>query len=178
MSTAHNIPVAFDRLWKNGFAKVRDPGASGTFGWTSNGLPYSLVETATAESRALPSPVSLGVGSMFRVIFITDGGNLTITGSDQTIVLTNAGEVVDFVVSATDNAGTKVWRVVGDSRVAYTEVSAATTGLGGAALPADTATTTPIDATPTDTDLAAAFLELTAALFAAGVISTDFTQAT
>lgn len=171
---AHQLPITIDRALRTGFFKVRDPGSAGTIGYSNKGYAICEVVTAGAETRTLPTVSGYPVGHKLTVIFKTDGGDLTISGSDQTVVLANAGEVVEFVV--VDNNGTKAWRVAYDSRVAFSNL--------GATLPADTATTTEISALGTAYSeaevqtLVDAFLELTAALTAAGVIDTDFTQAT
>lgn len=166
--SAHTLPIDLYRALATHLG-VNDPGASGTIAWTNKGYAICPVVTAGTESRVLPGASSYPVGTRLLVIFKTDGGNLTITGSDQTIVLTDEGHCVEFVV--VDNDGTRAWRVAADSRVAYAN-------LGAVSLPADTATTTEIPATPDAADAITAFLELTAALTAAGVISDDFTQAT
>lgn len=118
--SAHNFPINLDRAFRVGFFDVKDPGDSGTISWHNKGMAIVKVVTAGAESRALPAAGGYGVGTRCMVIFDTDGGDLTITGSDQTIVLADAGDMVEFVVARTKSGSTvsHVWRVASDSRQA------------------------------------------------------------
>ena len=127
--SAHRLNKDWREMLATGFAAVKDPGASGTITYDHKGFGICSVVTAGAESRALPVVTAHPVGTLLAVLLKTDGGNLTVTGSDQTIVLTNAGEAVLFVLS--DNDGTKAWRVAGDSRLSYATLAAGTsTGTG------------------------------------------------
>lgn len=112
---AHSINKQLDENFVNGLNRVDDPGASGTIEFdTPMGYAVCLVTTAAAESRALQSAARFGVGQLFAVILSTDGGDLTITGAEASVVLSDAGDVALFVVS--DNAGTKAWRIVGTTK--------------------------------------------------------------
>lgn len=115
MATAHSLPLAIDRALRNSFFQVDDPGASGTFFLNNKGLGIAQVVTAAAESRVLPAASGFAVGTRLMVVFKKDGGDLTITGAESSVVLKNAAEVVEFVL--VDNNGTKAWRQVSDSRI-------------------------------------------------------------
>jgi len=97
-----------------GFFDVKDPGASGTISWVLSDYVICQVVTAAAESRALEAATSYAVGTKCVVIFKTDGGDLTITGADVSVVLQNAGDIVEFVV--TTSGSTHAWRIASDSR--------------------------------------------------------------
>lgn len=119
-SLNYDIKQALDAA----FMAVRDPGNGGTVTYDLKGLAICRVSTSGAETRVLPTAAAHSVGEKLTVIFTSDGGDLTITGSDQSIVLEDAGDTVEFTLS--DAAGSKVWRVTSDSRVGFT-------GLGGGA---------------------------------------------
>jgi len=114
MASAKTLPLARERALREGFFNVADPGASGTLDFILSDLAIFLVVTEAAESRALPASGAHPVNSRIVVVFKTDGGDLTITGADQSVVLRDAGDIVEFVV--TDVNGTLGWRVVADSR--------------------------------------------------------------
>lgn len=114
--TAHSFGITLDRALRVGFLQVADPGASGTIGWDNKGKAICIVSTAAAESRALPAASSKAPGTELLVIFQTDGGDLTLTGAQASVVLANAGDMVRFVVSKTA-AGTNVWRVLNNSAI-------------------------------------------------------------
>lgn len=99
-----------DTMLRNGFATVRDPGASGTLAFANKGLAIFEIVSAGAESRALESATNYAVGTRVLVVGKTLGGDVTITGAESSIVLTDAGNVAEFVVSLSGN--TKVWRLV------------------------------------------------------------------
>lgn len=112
--SAHSFLITLDRVLREGFARVADPGASGTFGWDNKGAAIVEVATAAAESRVLPAASGKALGTPFLVSFKTDGGDLTITGAQQSVVLRNAGDMILFIVG---QAGTtKAWKVMADSR--------------------------------------------------------------
>lgn len=114
MASANTLPLALSKALQTGFFRSDDPGASGTIPLQLKSHAICEVVTATAESRALPAAGGHPVGTILVVMFKTDGGNLTITGADQSVVLTDAGDVVAFMV--VDNNGTKAWRNIFDSR--------------------------------------------------------------
>lgn len=92
-------------------ATIDDPGASGTFEIPAlHGFAICEVTTAGAESRALPSATRQAVGQVFAVVFKDDGGDLTITGAETSVVLDSAGDIALFYLS--DNDGTKAWRIL------------------------------------------------------------------
>ena len=115
MATAKTLPLAQDKALRTGFYRCDDPGASGTIPFLLKGFGICEVVTAAAESRALPTPGGFVTGHRVMVTLKTDGGDLTITGADQSVILRDAGDAVEFVI--VDNNGTKVWRVSFDSRV-------------------------------------------------------------
>jgi hypothetical protein len=158
-----------DEGLRTGLADVDDPGASGTIGFENKGLKaICSVVTAAGETRALESATKYPVGARIIVLLKTDGGDLTITGAEASVVLDTAGDRAEFEV--TDNNGTLVWRIVG-STTAVGQVNA---------LPADTSGFAKLELSKgTDVgELAAALIYLTEQLLAAGVIDTALTQAT
>lgn len=95
---------------------IRDPGASGTFGFQHKARAVCPVVTAAAESRALPTPTD-PINTRLVVYLKTAGGALTITGSqDGSVVLDAAGEFAEFAISASGD--TKQWRTVASSAIA------------------------------------------------------------
>lgn len=112
MSTALNLPLQLDRAYRTGFFGVDDPGASGTISFSNKGHAICEVTTAAAESRALPSAAGYGLGTRLLVVLREDGGNLTITGADASVILTAAGDLAEFVVTLTESGSTvsHVWR--------------------------------------------------------------------
>jgi predicted regulator of Ras-like GTPase activity (Roadblock/LC7/MglB family) len=136
------------------------------------------VTTATAESRVIEYADNLPVGQLLLVILEVDAGDLTIDSDDADVVLDTAGDFALFVV-VKSSATAQVWQIVSNTTM-VDEVAAATTGLGGATLPADTSALTKLElSAKTDVDeIAAALIALTDALLAAGVIDTTLTQAT
>jgi hypothetical protein len=114
MLDAHVLPAMQDLVLRNGFSTVGDPGASGTISINGKGDAICEVVTAAAESRVLPSATDFPVGQSLMVAFVTDGGDLTITGSaDGTVTMTEAGDLAVFKVSRTGS--TKVWKTVFES---------------------------------------------------------------
>jgi hypothetical protein len=118
--SGHSLPLNLQKALENKFFHIDDPGSAGTFDLDGKGHGLCEVVTAGAESRTLPAVGGVEVGNRLTVFFKTDGGDLTITGSDQTIVLTATGQFVTFVVAFTT---VKVWRVAEDSRVAFTDIA-------------------------------------------------------
>lgn len=107
---AKNSLFLIDKALRNGFGTIVDPGASGTISPSvASYINICEVTTAGAESRALPAASGFPPYTRMYVILNTDGGDLSITGSaDGTIVLDDAGEVAEFIVS---RAGTtNEWR--------------------------------------------------------------------
>jgi len=129
--SAHSLPLNLQKALENKFFHIDDPGSAGTFDLDGKGHGLCEVITAGAESRTLPAVGGVEVGNRLTVFFKTDGGDLTITGSDQTIVLTATGQFVTFVVAFTT---VKVWRVAEDSRVAFTDIAALQVDVQGANL--------------------------------------------
>jgi len=115
MASAHTLPLALSKCLSAGFFAVDDPGASGTISIERGKGTRVIcqVVTAAAESRVLPTASSLPVGQEILVILQTDGGNLTITGAAESVVLDSGGDYALFVV--VDNAGTRAWRVIRDT---------------------------------------------------------------
>lgn len=154
---------------KAGAADVDDPGSGGTINIANKGLKAICnVVTAGAESRALEAATAHPVGQNLVVVLKTDGGDLTITGAEASVVLDTAGDRAEFEVS--DNNGTNVWRIV-----------STTTAIGQVnALPADTSGFAKLELSKSETaaENAAALIYLTEQLLAAGVIDTALTQAT
>jgi len=142
----------------NNVCQVPDPGASGTIGVGTKSLAICEVVTATTESRTLTDASDLPVGTRCIVCLKTDGGDLTIASDDTSVVLADAGDVAEFVVSksGTDN----VWKC----------------NLNGANLPVDNGAYA-LASTNTAADNALAILQLVTALQSAGVVSTVWTQA-
>ena len=106
MSSAHTLPLALDRCLRAGFFNVPDPGASGTISWSNKGRAVCIVDTATAESRALPAAEGYAVDTELFINLRAAVGALTITGGASSIVLSSAGDGVLFKVTAvsqTDN---------------------------------------------------------------------------
>ena len=112
MPNAHKLPNA-GYLAIN-FRRVKDPGDAGTFTFHSKDSAYSEVVTEGAETRVLPAAGGYRVTTRFRVILVTDGGDLTITGAEASVVLQDANDTVEFVV--TRSGSTKAWRLDSDSR--------------------------------------------------------------
>jgi hypothetical protein len=165
--SAHQVPIDLDRMFRVGFAKVADPGASGTLGDSNKGLMIFEITTAGAETRVLQAATSFGVGTRIIVFLKKQAGALTITGAEASVVLDAAGDYAEFVVA--NNDGTHVWRVV----------SATTAGVAGLGLPADTSDFAKLELSvvPTVQELADALIYLTEQLEAAGVITDVLTQA-
>ena len=119
MSDASTLPMAESRVLIAGFRRVKDPLNAGTFTVNNKGEAHCLLTSgASAETRVLQDAGGFGVGTKLRVFFMVDGGGaITITGAGKTIILSDAGDVVEFTVSTTAaGEATKVWRVTSDSR--------------------------------------------------------------
>lgn len=113
MASAHTLGLAVDRCLREGLWRAADPGASGTIAIDNKGLTFCDVVTAAAETRALPAAEGHGPGTRVIVNFITDGGNLTITGPAASVILDTAGDRAEFeVVQVGTAASTRVWKVV------------------------------------------------------------------
>lgn len=137
MASAASLPIAFDRLFKEGFVQVADPGNAGTIYVQNKGFAICEVETAGAESRVLPAAGLMGVGATLMVVGKVLAGAATITGADVSPILHTAGDVVTFVVSVNDADDTKVWRVLSqsaDSSLVATNVVTRATAAAGAGL--------------------------------------------
>jgi hypothetical protein len=94
-------------------ADVADPGASGTIRVGITDRAICNVITAAAESRALESAANVAPGTLLTVVLYTDGGDLTLTGSDDgTITMTTVGDYAIFTV--VNENGTHAWRTVVD----------------------------------------------------------------
>lgn len=131
--SAHSLPLNIDKALRNGFFQISDPGASQVFSWSGKGFVIVEVVTAGAEGRTLPNAPDYGLGTRLLVLFKTDGGDLTISGADSSVVLDTAGQFAEFVV--TDNNGTNVWRIASTSALiggAVTNVVTRATAAAGA----------------------------------------------
>lgn len=115
---AHRLPADLEAAFRNGLVSLTDPGAGGTIPSPENkGIAHVEIVTTGAESRALPSPTGLALGTTLFVFLKTYGGVLTITGgSPSAFTMTTAGSVVEWVVGSSGTS--KVWRVVGASQQA------------------------------------------------------------
>jgi hypothetical protein len=97
-------------LLANGFALVKDPGASGTISFDPKGFAICQVVTAGAETRTLESATNHAIGTELWVIGQTIVTSLAINGaSNGSPVLVNGGDVAVFVVSV--SGSTKIWLV-------------------------------------------------------------------
>lgn len=114
MASANTLPLAIDRCLRMGFFREKDPGSGGTLSFANNGNAVFLISTSGAESRALPTASSYGVGTRVLVILEKHGGNLTITGATSSVVLDEAGGTAEFVCVRKISAGVTVyeWRVM------------------------------------------------------------------
>lgn len=115
MASAASLPIAFDRLFKEGFVQVPDPGDAGTIYVQGKGFAICNVVSAGAETRVLPAAGGFGVGTTLSVVGKVLAGAVTITGANVSPILNTAGDVVVFIVSTNDASDTKVWRVLSQS---------------------------------------------------------------
>jgi hypothetical protein len=98
-----------DQALRNNMVVVPDPGASGTIHFENKGFAICELVSLAAETRVLESALHYRIGHKLRVVLVTDGGNVTITGANEgAVVLADAGDFVEFV--CTDANGTKQWR--------------------------------------------------------------------
>ena len=79
---------------------IRDPGSAGTIDVSRSG--YLELTSAGAETRTLPDPVFRG--QVLDIVFITDGGDITMTTSspcnqtgNNTVIFTDVGEHIRFL---------------------------------------------------------------------------------
>lgn len=90
---------------------VRDPGASGVIRPLATDQGVCELVSATTETRSLESASVHGVGTILYVILKTDGGDVTLTGSDDgSVVFGDAGDFAIFMV--TNVNGTHAWRTL------------------------------------------------------------------
>lgn len=111
---ARSLPIELDRGLRSGFYRVADPGAGNEIAGHNKGFMLVPVVTAAAETRSLKAATAYSLGTRIIVFFKEDGGDLTITGADSNVVLEDAGDFAEFVV--TDNDGTLVWRVASSTK--------------------------------------------------------------
>lgn len=90
---------------------VRDPGDAGTIRVSNKGFYRVEIVSAGAETRALEAATALPAFTEATLVFKTDGGNVTVTAGTNTIVLTDAGQIVKLCVVPT--AAGNVWAIVG-----------------------------------------------------------------
>lgn len=139
MASAASLPIAFDRLFKEGFVQVADPGDAGTIYVQNKGFAICEIVTAGAETRVLPAAGLMGVGATLTVVGKVLAGAATISGADVSPILHTAGDVVTFIVSVNDADDTKVWRVLSQSAdsslVAANVVTRATAASGAGLIP-------------------------------------------
>ncbi len=117
MTIAANLPLAGYRALN--FRRVDDPGAVvQTFSFHSLDVGIARVVTATAETRVLPPAGNYRPFTKLIVSLVEDGGDLTITGADQTPILQDVYDTVEFevVVNETNDPFVNAWRVTSDSR--------------------------------------------------------------
>lgn len=117
----------FENYCRLGHILITDPGDAGEIPLGRRGYGVCPVVTAAAETRTLQTASELDPGMLLLVILQTDGGDLTITGAEASVILTDAGDAVLFVVS--DNAGTFAWRIVGSTKTPQIEGNGSTLGL-------------------------------------------------
>lgn len=120
MASAHTLPIGGHRALASGFRTIKDPGAvDNTFTFHSKDFVICEVVTAAAESRILPAAGGFPVGVKLRVVFVDDGGDLTITGANLVPVLTDVNDTVEFIVTIDKSVDpeVKTWRLISDSRV-------------------------------------------------------------
>lgn len=120
---------------------ISDPGDAGTI-YPTGDLQHTEVETESAETRTLASPVKAGLRHV--VILEDDGGDLTLTvtggynnDGDTTITFDDDGDFVEFLSINKD--GTYVWRAVaqeGTDAALQDDVVTDSITLGGTAITA------------------------------------------
>lgn len=114
--TPGNLAQGWDVALRLGSFDVADPGASGTIVINNKARAYCLVSTSGAETRKLEDAANLAVGTELTVIFIADGGNLTLDSDDTDVVLVDVGDFATFVV--VNNGSSNVWKLVARSGLA------------------------------------------------------------
>lgn len=114
MSSAHTLPLALDRCLRAGFFNVLDPGSGNTISWSNKGRVVCIIDTAGAESRALPLAEGYAVDTELVVNLRAAVGALTITGAVSSVVLSSAGDVAFFKVAAVSETD-KQWVLVNSS---------------------------------------------------------------
>lgn len=118
MPSSHKLPLAGYQALN--FRRVKDPGDGNTFTFHSKDSVYTeLTSGASAETRVLPSAGGYRNTTRFRAIFVDDGGGaITITGADNSPVLTDVHDTVEFIITEDQSTTppTKAWRVNSDSR--------------------------------------------------------------
>ena len=94
---------------------IVDPGPSGTLRVTGHDVVFPL-KSAGAETRTLPAPTGIPVGTCCSLLMDTDGGDITVTvtgGMNQSghtsAVFADAGDRLDLMVISLGT--TKRWDV-------------------------------------------------------------------
>ena len=161
MSSAHTLPIGGHRALAAGFRDVKDPLDGNTITFPAKDSVICRIVTIGAdETRVLPAPGGHPIGAKLRVVLVDDGGDVSITHStlDQTPILTDVNDTVEFVVTADESVDPVVnaWRVASDSRAGENATEAKTVdvplnaGLGSGPWLADARTA--LTATAADPD--------------------------
>jgi len=151
MASAHTLPLALDRCFREGFFATPDPGASGTIQIVNKAFAVCALTTAGAESRALPAANGFGVGTRVLVYGSALVGAATITGADSgSVVLSSDGQLAEFVV--VEDGGVKEWQAttVAPAVVANAVTRSANAASGGLVPVSGGADKTITAATPVD----------------------------
>lgn len=116
---------------------IDDPGSGNIIEIENIGVAAVCeITTAAAENRTLEDADVHGLGQQLYVVLVSDGGDLTILSDDDNVILSDVGEVAEFVVMA--DGTTNVWRLMSKSTGAGATVltdpgSGGTISTGGSA---------------------------------------------
>ena len=127
MTIAANLPLAGYRALN--FREVKDPLDGNTFSFHSLDVGLCRIVTIGAdETRVLPPAGNYRPFTRLRVMLVDDGGDVSITGADQTPILTDVYDTVEFIVAVDESVDPFVnaWRLSSDSRAGENATEAKT----------------------------------------------------
>lgn len=123
--SAYNVLNELGRARDASASFVLDPGASGVIRPLVTDVGVCELVSTGAQSRSLETAAVHGVGTRLIVILKTDGGDVTVTGSDDgSVVLNDAGDYAIFIV--TNVNGTHAWRTLNNGVTELDEITSFT----------------------------------------------------